>query len=152
MSDSTNATRPGFTPSEAEVGKTLRDVIARAKGRVFVASFSSHVHRLQQVCDAARAAHRKVVVTGRSMITNTSIARELGCLDIPEEDLVDAFDIDKLPDDKVVVLCTGSQGEPLSALARMVTGEHRTLEIRRATRSSSRRPPSRATRRPSPTS
>ena len=129
MSDSTNATRPGFTPSEAEVGKTLRDVIARATGRVFVASFSSHVHRLQQVCDAARAAHRKVVVTGRSMITNTSIARELGCLTIPEEDLVDAFDIDKLPDDKVVVLCTGSQGEPLSALARMVTGEHRTLEI-----------------------
>ncbi len=129
MIDSTNAVKPGFTPSEAEVGKTLRDVISRAKGRVFVASFSSHVHRLQQVCDAARAAHRKVVVTGRSMVTNTSISRELGYLDIPEEELVDAFDIDKLPDNKVVVLCTGSQGEPLSALSRMITGEHRTLEI-----------------------
>ena len=129
MIDSTNAVKPGYTPSEAEVGKTLRDVISRAKGRVFVASFSSHVHRLQQVCDAARAAKRKVVVTGRSMVTNTSISRELGYLDIPEEELVDAFDIDKLPDNKVVVLCTGSQGEPLSALARMITGEHRTLEI-----------------------
>ena len=129
MIDSTNAVKPGYTPSEAEVGKTLRDVISRAKGRVFVASFSSHVHRLQQVCDAARAAKRKVVVTGRSMVTNTSISRELGYLDIPEDELVDAFDIDKLPDNKVVVLCTGSQGEPLSALARMITGEHRTLEI-----------------------
>lgn len=129
MSDSTNATNPGFTPSEAEVGKTLRDVISRAKGRVFVASFSSHIHRLQQVCDAARAARRKVVVTGRSMISNTRVARELGYLNIPEKDLVDAFDIDKLPDNKIVVLCTGSQGEPLSALARMITGEHRTLQI-----------------------
>lgn len=129
MIDSTNAMRPGYTPSEAEVGKTLRDVIGKAKGRVFVASFSSHVHRLQQVCNAALAAHRKVVVTGRSMVTNTSISRELGYLDIPETELVDAFDIDKLPDNKVVVLCTGSQGEPLSALARMITGEHRTLEI-----------------------
>lgn len=129
MSDSTNATRKGFTPSEAEVGTTLRDVIARAKGRVFVASFSSHVHRLQQVCDAARAAKRKVVVTGRSMVTNTRIARELGYLDIPEEDIIDAFDIDKFPENRIVVLCTGSQGEPLSALARMATGEHRTLQI-----------------------
>lgn len=129
MSDSTNANRPGFTPSEGEVGRTLRDVISRAKGRVFVASFSSHIHRLQQVCDAARAAKRKVVVTGRSMISNTRVARELGYLDIPEKDLVDAFDIDKLPDNKIVVLCTGSQGEPLSALARMITGEHRTLQI-----------------------
>ena len=129
MSDSTNATRPGFTPSEAEVGKTLRDIISKAKGRVFVASFSSHVHRLQQICDAARAARRKVVVTGRSMVQNTAVARELGYLDIPDNDLVDAFDIDKLPDNKIVVMCTGSQGEPLSALARMATGEHRTLQI-----------------------
>lgn len=129
MSDSTNAQRKGYTPSEAEVGATLRDVISRARGRVFVASFSSHIHRLQQVCDAARAARRKVVVTGRSMISNTAVARKLGYLNIPDTDLVDAFDIDKLPDNKIVVLCTGSQGEPLSALARMVTGEHRTLQI-----------------------
>ncbi len=129
LSDSTNAMSKGFTPSEAEVGKTLRDVIARAKGRVFVASFSSHVHRLQQVCDAAVEAGRKVVVTGRSMVTNTRIARELGYLKIDEENIVDAFDIDKYPEDRIVVLCTGSQGEPLSALARMATGEHRTLQI-----------------------
>ncbi len=129
MSDSTNATRKGFTPSEAEVGATLRDVIARAKGRVFVASFSSHVHRLQQVCDAAIASKRKVVVTGRSMINNTRIARELGYLNIDEKDIIDAFDIDKFPENRIVVLCTGSQGEPLSALARMVSGEHRTLQI-----------------------
>ena len=129
MSDSTNATRKGFTPSEAEVGTILRDVIGRAKGRVFVASFSSHVHRLQQVCDAAVAAGRKVVVTGRSMVTNTRIARELGYLNIAEDDIIDAFDIDKFPENRIVVLCTGSQGEPLSALARMATGEHRTLQI-----------------------
>ncbi len=129
MSDSTNAMRKGFTPSEAEVGATLRDVIGRAKGRVFVASFSSHVHRLQQVCDAAIAAKRKVVVTGRSMLTNTRIARELGYLKIDEKDIIDAFDIDKFPENRIVVLCTGSQGEPLSALARMATGEHRTLQI-----------------------
>ena len=129
MSDSTNATRPGFTPSEAEVGETLRELIGRAKGRVFVASFSSHVHRLQQVCDAAVASGRKVVVTGRSMVTNTRIARELGYLSIRDEDIIDAYDIDKFPGNRVVVMCTGSQGEPLSALARMASGEHRTLQI-----------------------
>lgn len=129
MSDSTNARRPGYTPSEAEVGTILRDVIGKAQGRVFVASFSSHVHRLQQVCDAAVAAGRKVVVTGRSMVTNTRIARELGYLDISDDNIIDAFDIDKFPENRIVVLCTGSQGEPLSALARMVTGEHRTLQI-----------------------
>ncbi len=129
MSDSTNAQYKGFTPSEAEVGTTLCDIISRARGRVFVASFSSHIHRLQQVCDAAKAANRKIVVTGRSMLQNTKIARELGYLNIDDEDILDAFDIDKLPDNRVVVLCTGSQGEPLSALARMVTGEHRTLQI-----------------------
>ena len=119
LSDSTNATRPGFTPSEASVGPSLRHIIKNAKGRVFVASFSSHIHRLQQVCDASTAVGRKVVVTGRSMVTNTKVARELGYLRIADEDIVDAYDIDKIPDEKIVVLCTGSQGEPLSALARM---------------------------------
>ena len=129
MSDSTNATNKGFTPSEAEVGTSLHEVIERAPGRVFVASFSSHVHRLQQVCNAAVATGRKVVVTGRSMVTNTKIARELGYLDIDESNIIDAFDIDKYPENRIVVLCTGSQGEPLSALARMAAGEHRTLQI-----------------------
>ena len=129
LSDSTNATVPGFTKSEAAVGPSLLAAIKNAKGRVFVASFSSHIHRLQQICDAARACGRKVVVTGRSMLTNTRVARELGYLNIDESDIIDAFDIDNLPDEKIVVMCTGSQGEPLSALSRMANGEHKTLSI-----------------------
>lgn len=129
LSDSTNATRPGFTKSEAEVGPSLRHIIKNAPGRVFVASFSSHIHRLQQICDASVAVGRKVVVTGRSMITNTKVARELGYLNISEDDIIDAYDVDRIPEEKVVVLCTGSQGEPLSALARMANGEHKSLSI-----------------------
>lgn len=129
LSDSTNATVPGFTKSEAEVGPNLLHAIKNAPGRVFVASFSSHIHRLQQICDAARKCGRKVVVTGRSMLTNTRVARELGYLNIDDSDILDAFDIDNLPDDKIVVMCTGSQGEPLSALSRMANGEHKTLSI-----------------------
>lgn len=129
LSDSTNATRPGYTPSEAAVGPNLRHIIKNAPGRVFVASFSSHIHRLQQVCDAACAVGRKVVVTGRSMVTNTKVARELGYLRIADDDIIDAFDIEKFDTDQIVVLCTGSQGEPLSALARMANGEHKSLSI-----------------------
>lgn len=129
LSDSTNATVPGFTKSEAEVGPNLLHAIKNAPGRVFVASFSSHIHRLQQICDATRKCGRKVVVTGRSMLTNTRVARELGYLNIDDADIIDAFDIDNLPDDKIVVMCTGSQGEPLSALSRMANGEHKTLSI-----------------------
>lgn len=129
MSDSTNATNPEFTKSETEVGVTLRRVIGAAKQRVVVAAFSSHIHRVQQVCDAAKLAKRKVAVTGRSMLTNTRIARELGYLDVPDDLIIDAYDIGKYPPDKTVVLCTGSQGEPLSALARMSVGEHKTVQI-----------------------
>ncbi|MDM8245169.1 ribonuclease J [Collinsella tanakaei] len=129
MSDSTNANRPGFTKSEAEVGPSLYAAIKNAPGRVFVASFSSHIHRLQQICDAARRCHRKIVVTGRSMLTNTRVARELGYLDIPEEDIIDAYEINNIPEDQIVVMCTGSQGEPLSALSRMANGEHKTLSM-----------------------
>ena len=129
MSDSTNATRPGFTKSEAEVGPSLYAAIKNAPGRVFVASFSSHIHRLQQICDAARRCGRKIVVTGRSMLTNTRVARELGYLDIPEEDIIDAYEINNIPEDQIVVMCTGSQGEPLSALSRMANGEHKTLSM-----------------------
>lgn len=129
LSDSTNATVPGFTKSEAEVGRSLYDAIKNAEGRVFVASFSSHIHRLQQICDAAKACGRKIVVTGRSMLTNTRVARELGYLKIDENDLVDAYELNGIPENKVVVMCTGSQGEPLSALSRMANGEHKTLSI-----------------------
>ena len=96
LADSTNATRPGFTQSEAAVGPNLRHIIKNAKGRVFVASFSSHIHRLQQVCDASVAVGRKVVVTGRSMVNNTKVARELGYLNIADEDIIDAFDVDRI--------------------------------------------------------
>lgn len=129
LSDSTNAAVPGFTPSEAAVGPALRHIIKNASGRVFVASFASHIHRIQQICDASVAVGRKVVVTGRSMVTNTKVARELGCLHISDDDIIDAYDADDIPDEKVVVLCTGSQGEPLSALARMANGEHKSLSI-----------------------
>ena len=129
MSDSTNADNPNFTRSESEVGVALRQIINSAKRRVVVASFSSHIHRVQQVCDAAREAGRQVAVTGRSMLTNTQIARELGYLDVPDGLIVDAYECSELPPHKIVVLCTGSQGEPLSALARMSVGEHKTVSI-----------------------
>lgn len=129
MSDSTNAQNPNFTPSEAEVGRTLRQIIENAKGRVIIASFASHIHRLQQIADAAVANGRKVVVTGRSMVQNTDIARRLGYLKIQDVDLIDAYDLKGTPPEKVVIMCTGSQGEPLSALARIANGEHRTIQI-----------------------
>ena len=129
LSDSTNANIPGFTPSEAAVGPQLRHIIKNAPGRVIVASFSSHIHRLQQVCDASVAVGRKVIVTGRSMVTNTKVARELGYLHIDQDDIIDAFDKTDIPDEKIVVLCTGSQGEPLSALSRMANGAHKSLTI-----------------------
>jgi ribonuclease J len=131
MSDSTNAERSGFTRSEAEVGTALRDIIAGAEGQVIVASFASHIHRVQQVCDAAVAAGRKVVVTGRSMLNNSKIARELGYLLIDENNIVDAYEATGLRPEEIVVMCTGSQGEPLSALARMANGDHKTVSVGR---------------------
>lgn len=131
MSDSTNAETPGVTRSEASVGPALRDLIEHAEQRVIAASFSSHIHRVQQICDAAVGAGRKVVVTGRSMITNTRIARELGYLVIDDDDLIEAHEASRLPPEKVVVMCTGSQGEPLSALARMANGDHKTVRVER---------------------
>ncbi len=129
MSDSTGAENSGITRSEADVGVALREIISSAKQRVIVASFASHVHRLQQVCDAATAAGRKVIVTGRSMVNNTKVARELGYLTIDSDDILDAFDNHGLPPEKVVILCTGSQGEPLSALARMANSDHKTVTV-----------------------
>lgn len=129
MSDSTNANTLGFTQSESEVGKTLDEIIRHAKGRVIVAAFASHIHRIQQVCDAAIKNGRKVVVTGRSMVQNTDIARKLGYLQISDDHLIDAFDLKSMPSENVVILCTGSQGEPLSALARIANSEHRTISI-----------------------
>lgn len=129
MSDSTNAESPGHTPSEAVVGLALRDIFMRAEQRIIVASFASHIHRVQQVCDAAVAAGRKVAVTGRSMVNNTRIARDLGYLHIADENIIDAYDMGGLPPEDVVVLSTGSQGEPLSALARIANADHKTVQL-----------------------
>lgn len=129
MSDSTNASNPNFTPSEAEVGKALDTIISQATGRVIVASFASHIHRMQQICDAAVRNGRKVAVTGRSMVQNTDIARRLGYLNIADKNLIDAYDLKGCPSNSYVVMCTGSQGEPLSALARIANGNHKTISI-----------------------
>jgi ribonuclease J len=130
LSDSTGAEVLGFTHPEREVGATLHRIIREAKGRVIVASFSSHIHRVQMVCDAAVDAGRKVVVTGRSMLKNTGIARELGFLTIAPENILDAYEATDLPDEEIVILSTGSQGEPLSGLTRMANGDHRTITVR----------------------
>lgn len=129
MSDSTNAMNPNFTPSEAEVGKELSKIISQATGRVIIASFASHIHRMQQICDAAVANGRKVVVTGRSMVQNTDIARRLGYLNVSDTNIIDAYDLKSIPAERVVIMCTGSQGEPLSALARIANGDHRTITM-----------------------
>ncbi len=127
--DSTNSERPGYVPSERIVGDTLNEVFERAKGRIIVASFASHIHRVSQVVEAAKKHDRLVGVTGRSMIRNVQIARELGYLDLPQEMMVDQRDIGKIPDPDIVVLTTGSQGEPLAALSRIANGTHRTIEV-----------------------
>jgi ribonuclease J len=129
LSDSTGAENRGYTRPEREIGRTLHSIIENAEQRVIVAAFSSHIHRVQQVCDAAVDNGRKVVVTGRSMIKNTGIARELGYLTIDDANIVDAYEAGDLPPEKIVILSTGSQGEPLSALARMANGDHRTVKI-----------------------
>lgn len=122
--DSTNADVPGFTPSEREIMPALSRVIAATKRRVIVASFSSHVHRVQQVIDIAALHKRKVVFIGRSMVRNMKIAEEMGYLTIPNNVLIDVKDLDQY-DDNVVLICTGSQGEPMAALSRMANGDHR---------------------------
>ena len=122
--DSTNADVPGFTPLEREIGPVLDQVIARAPRRVIVASFSSHVHRVQQVLDAAAAHGRRVALLGRSMVRNMTIAADLGYLTVPEGVLIDYRKARDLPDDKIVYMSTGSQGEPMAVLSRMANNDH----------------------------
>jgi ribonuclease J len=123
MVDSTNADVPGFTPSEREIMPALNQVISSTKRRVIVASFSSHVHRVQQIIDVAALHRRKVVFIGRSMVRNMKIAEDMGYLSIPPDLIIDAKDLDQY-DDNVVLICTGSQGEPMAALSRMANGDH----------------------------
>lgn len=123
--DSTNADVPGFTTAEREIGPVLEAEFGKAERRVIVASFSSHVHRVQQVLDAASAHGRKVALVGRSMVRNMKIAADLGYLHVPDGTLVDLKAIGDLPDDQVVLMCTGSQGEPMAALSRMASRDHK---------------------------
>jgi ribonuclease J len=127
--DSTNSERPGYVPSERIVGDKLNEVFERSKGRIIVASFASHIHRVSQVVEAAKKHDRLVGVTGRSMIRNVQIARELGYLDLPQEMMVAQRDVNQIPDSDIVLLTTGSQGEPLAALSRIANGTHRTIEV-----------------------
>ena len=124
LTDSTNAEVPGFTTAERELAPAIDHVFATAPRRIIVSSFASHVHRIQQVLDAAHAHGRKVGFVGRSMVRNMGIARDLGYLNVPRGLVVDAAKLDSLPDDKVTLVCTGSQGEPMAALSRMANGDH----------------------------
>ncbi|MGK3202981.1 ribonuclease J [Amycolatopsis sp. MEPSY49] len=128
--DSTNAEVPGFVMPERDIGPVLDDVIRRVDQRVIVACFASHVHRVQQVLDAAERHGRRIAFVGRSMVRNMGIAAELGLLNVPDGLLVDLDQASTLPESKVLFVSTGSQGEPLSALSRMARGEHRQISIR----------------------
>ncbi|MGI8632396.1 MAG: ribonuclease J [Solirubrobacterales bacterium] len=127
--DSTNADRPGTAPSEATTGPALREVFGGCEGRIIVTSFASNVHRVQQAIDAAVALNRKVALVGRSMRKNFNIASNLGIASAPQSTLIQPNEIEDFPDEKVVVICTGSQGEPLSALRRMANNDHRQISL-----------------------
>jgi ribonuclease J len=129
ISDSTNAERPGYTPSERDVMNAVDDIIFRAKGRVIVTTFASHVHRLQNFVRLAEKYHRRVVIEGRSMAKNTRIAEELGYLKITQP-LLSSDTINDMQDDKVLFLCTGSQGQPMAALSRLAAGTHQKISLK----------------------
>lgn len=125
MTDSTNAEVPGFTALEKDIGPVLENLFGTAERRIIVASFSSHVHRVQQVLNAATAHGRKVALVGRSMVRNMKIAEDLGYLNVPAGTLIDIKKVDDYPEDQIVLMCTGSQGEPMAALSRMANRNHR---------------------------
>lgn len=131
LSDSTNADSAGYTGPESSVGQRLESIFALAGGRIIIASFASHIHRIQQVMDTAARHGRSVAVIGRSMVKNINIAQNLGYLTVPEGLLIRPHDIALMPPESVVVLCTGSQGEPLSALARIASHDHPSVEIQK---------------------
>lgn len=129
LCDSTNAEHPGVSPSESEVGPTLHRLIRGAEGRVIVACFASNVDRVQQIVDAAVALGRRVSFVGRSMVRNMGIARELGFLKVADEDILDIAAAEMMPADQLVLITTGTQGEPMAALSRMSRGEHRSITL-----------------------
>ena len=129
MSDSTNVEKPGFTGSESSVGPAIKQAVGAAKGRVVLATFASNVSRIQQAIDAAVMFNRKVVVMGRSMVNVTEIAQERGYLNIPPNTIIDVDVMHNYTDDQIMILTTGSQGEPMAGLSRMATSNHRTVEL-----------------------
>jgi ribonuclease J len=129
LADSTNAERPGRTPSESIVGEALRSIFDAAPRRILVACFASNLHRVQQVCEIAEQRGKSVAFVGRSMIANVEVGRELGYLSIKDRTIVDVADLDRLPPEKTVVLCTGSQGEPLAALSLISSDEHKHVQV-----------------------
>lgn len=129
LSDSTNSERYGYTLSERTVGEGIMEVVAKARGRIILATFASNVHRLQQVVDAAMATNRKIAVIGRSMEKVFMIGQELGYIQVPEGMLIDVKDIDNYADNQILIICTGSQGEAMAALTRIAFGSHRTVQI-----------------------
>lgn len=129
LADSTNAERPGHTMSESSVGDTFETIFRHAEGRILVASFASNVHRVQQIVNAAYANNRKVAFSGRSMVNISNVASELGYLNIPKDCRIEVEDLNRYPDNEICVITTGSQGEPMAALSRMASGDHRQIEI-----------------------
>lgn len=129
LSDSTNAEKNGYTASESTIGKVLRDKFIEAEGRIIVATFSSHIHRIQQIITAAKITNRKIAVSGRSMVNSIEIAQNLNYIDLPKDMLIDLRKIDKLDPEQIIILMTGSQGEPRAALTKVARGEHRYINI-----------------------
>ena len=130
LSDSTNAQIPGFTPSERTVGESLKDEFAKAQGRIILAAFASHVHRLQQIIYIAEKYGRKIAIDGRSMVKIFEICSNLGYLKIPKGIMVEIDKVETLPANQVLILCTGTQGEPLAALSRIANGSHKYISLR----------------------
>lgn len=131
LSDSTNAEEPGRTPSESIVGDKLKSIFSTARRKIVVACFASNLHRVQQVCDATEASERVIAFVGRSMVANVEVGRDLGHLHVRDDLIVPVEDIYRIPPERVVVLCTGSQGEPLSALSLIAAGEHKVVSVER---------------------
>ena len=130
LSDSTNAQVPGFTPSERTVGESLKDEFVKANGRIILAAFASHVHRLQQIVNIAEKNGRKIAIDGRSMVKIFEICSNLGYLKIPKDIMIDIDKVETYPANKVLILCTGTQGEPLAALSRIANGTHKHISLR----------------------
>jgi ribonuclease J len=131
LGDSTNAERPGFTRSERVVGEAFRQIIPTRPGRILISSFASNIHRMQQAIDVGVDCHRKIVIVGRSMRRNMNVARNLGYIEVPDDMIVKPADVDNVPTSEQLVLCTGSQGEPLSALTRIAFNDHPAIKVER---------------------